>query len=78
MVQRVSVRSTRRRDAMQVVREGNYAHARCVVTGHCSCLTGANLCLISFRTSACKGTDVFEIERSVTFFLPLIANSVAF
>ena len=77
MVQRVLLHSTKRRDAMQAAREGNYAHARCIVTGHCSCLTGAIVCLISFPACAGKGTDVFDIQRSVRFFLPLLANCVA-
>ena len=71
------MRTTRRHDAIQALREGNYAHARCVVTGHCSCLTGAIVCLISFPANPCKGTDVFDIQRSVTFFVPLLANCVA-
>jgi hypothetical protein len=64
------VRSTRRRDAMQAEREGNCAHAHCVITEEFSCLTGAVVCLILFPANAVKGTDVFDIQRSGTFFLP--------
>jgi hypothetical protein len=59
---------------MQAEREGNYAHAHCVVTEESSCLTGAIVCLILFPANAGNGTDVFDIQRSGTFFLP---NSVA-
>jgi len=56
MGQRVSVPSTRRRNAMQTERKGNYAHAHCVVTeDKFSCLTGAIVCLISFPANAGRG-----------------------
>ena len=71
-MQRLSARSTRRRDAIQAEREGNYAPAHCVVTEEFSCLTGAIVCLISFLANAGKGTDVFDEQRSGTFFLPLL------